>query len=112
MDLTRIICWMIHVYTASGVIVAMLTLDAGLKGNYPLAFLLMALAVLIDATDGPLARRFRIKEVVPQIDGRKLDDIADYANYTFVPLVLLAHSGWLPTPGWLWAGIALSLIHI
>lgn len=107
MDSIRFICWLIHVYTASGVIVAMMTLFAGLQGNYPLAFALMALAVVIDATDGPLARRFDVKSVVPQIDGRKLDDIADYLNYTFVPLVLLAHAKWLPEPGWVWSGIAL-----
>ena len=107
MNSTRILCWLVHLYTASGVVVAMMTLNAGLQGDYPRTFLLMVLAVLIDATDGPLARRFNVKENVPQIDGRKLDDIADYANYTFVPLVLLPHAGWLPEPGWLWAGIAL-----
>lgn len=106
-NVTKAICWAIHIYTALGVVVAMLTLSAGWQGDYQRAFLLMILAVLIDATDGPLARQFTIWEVVPQIDGRKLDDIADYANYTFVPLVLLGHSGWLPSPAGLWVGIAL-----
>ena len=104
---TMLICWLIHIFTASGTVVALLTLEAGLRGDYPRAFLLMILAVLIDAMDGPLARRFNVSLVLPQIDGRKLDDITDYANYSFVPLVLLAYSGWLPDPGWFWAGIAM-----
>jgi phosphatidylcholine synthase len=48
-------------------------------------FLLLAAAVLVDATDGALARRARVKEVLPQFDGTRLDDIVDYLNYAFVP---------------------------
>ena len=40
------------------------------------------------------------------IDGRKLDDITDYLNYSFVPLVLVAWAGWLPQPAVVWAAIA------
>ncbi len=104
---SRIVAWMVHAYTAIGIVVALRTLSSGLQGDYRTAFAWMIVAVLIDATDGPIARRALVWQVLPQIDGRKLDDIADYANYTFVPLAILAQSGWLPNPGWLWAGIAM-----
>jgi phosphatidylcholine synthase len=103
----QIICWFIHLYTALGSVVALLTLHAGINENYRLAFAWMIVAVLIDATDGPLARRYDIRAVVPQIDGSKLDDISDYANYTLVPIVLLSRADWLPEPKLLWAGIPL-----
>jgi phosphatidylcholine synthase len=67
----------------------------------------MIVAVLIDATDGTLARKFRVKEVVPHIDGRKLDDIVDYLNYPFLPLLMIVSAGWLPEPGWFWASVPL-----
>ena len=99
---------LIHLYTALGSVVALLTLHAGLNENYRLAFVWMIVAVLIDSTDGPLARRYDIRAVVPQIDGRKLDDISDYANYTLVPIVLLSsRADWLPEPRLLWAGVPL-----
>ena len=50
------------------------------------SFLLMAAATLVDATDGFLARKVRIKEVVPSFDGRRLDDLIDFLNYTFLPI--------------------------
>ena len=103
----RVICWFIHLYTALGSVVALLTLHAGLNDNYRLAFVWMIVAVLIDTTDGPLARRYDIRAVVPQIDGRKLDDISDYANYTLIPIVLLSLADWLPQPRLLWAGVPL-----
>jgi phosphatidylcholine synthase len=63
----------------------------------------MVVAVLIDATDGTLARRVNVTRVAPHIDGRKLDDIVDYLNYTFVPIFLLVEAEWLPEPAAFWA---------
>jgi phosphatidylcholine synthase len=67
----------------------------------------MAVAVVIDAVDGTLARRVRVWVICPQIDGRKLDDIVDYVNYSFVPIILLCRAEWLPAPVWAWASIPL-----
>ena len=58
----------------------------------------MAIATIVDSTDGTLARKVRIKEVVPGFDGRRLDDIVDFLNYTFLPLLLIWRAGILP-PG-------------
>ena len=40
----------------------------------------------------------RIKEVVPSFDGRRLDDIIDFLNYTFLPMLLIWRADLLP-PG-------------
>ncbi len=103
----KLLAYAVHVYTASGLLCGALTAADILSGNYRRAFVWMSVAVLIDATDGTFARRFRVKDVVPQIDGRKLDDIVDYLNYTFLPLLMIGSAGWLPPPAWLWTSVPL-----
>ncbi len=48
----------------------------------------MFLAIMIDATDGTLARRFNVSKILPQFDGRKLDDLVDFLNYVLVPVAM------------------------
>ena len=60
------------------------------------AFALMLVATFVDSTDGWLARRARVKEVVPNFDGRTLDDIVDFQTYTSLPLLLIWRTGILP----------------
>src|SRR5262249_16409746 len=56
----------------------------------------MVAATIIDATDGSLARLARVKEVVPNIDGARLDDLVDYLTFVFLPALLLYQAGDLP----------------
>jgi phosphatidylcholine synthase len=103
----KLLAYTVHLYTAMGLLCSALIAADIVQQNYRRAFLWMIVAVLIDATDGTFARKFRVKEVVPHIDGRKLDDIVDYINYTFLPLLMIGAAGWLPSPSWLWASIPL-----
>jgi phosphatidylcholine synthase len=103
----RIWAYGVHAYTAMGLLCGALIAADIIQGNYRRSFVWMIVAVLIDATDGTFARKLRVKEVVPHIDGRKLDDIVDYLNYTFLPLLMVGSAGWLPQPSWLWASIPL-----
>jgi len=52
--------------------------------------------VVIDASDGTLARAARVKQVLPWFDGDRLEDIVDYLNYVLVPCLLLIRAGLLP----------------
>ena len=91
--------WCVHGYTALGLVAAALIAVLVVRGgseSFGWAFLLMALATIVDATDGTLARRVRIKEVVPGFDGRRLDDIIDFLNYTFLPILLVWRAEILP----------------
>ena len=83
------IAWLAHVYTASGVVLAFLAARAVIDHDYRTAFFWLALQVLVDATDGVLARALRVKERTPRFDGAKLDDIVDYLTYVFVPALLV-----------------------
>src|SRR3984885_9169859 len=101
----KLLAYSVHAYTATGLLFGALIAADIIQHNYRRAFIWMIVTVLIDATDGTFARKVRVKEVVPHIDGRKLDDIVDYLNYTFLPLILIASAGWLPSPTWLWASV-------
>lgn len=89
----------VHGYTAAGAVLALVATLSVMDGDDRRALLLLYAAVVIDATDGWLARAVQVREVLPAIDGRRLDDIVDYATFVFAPAVLLVASGRLP-PGW------------
>ena len=94
--------WAVHLLTASGAVVGGWCLIAIHRGDYRGAFFGMVLAGVIDAVDGPLARLVRVKEVLPQFDGTKLDDIVDYLNYVVVPIVFIYEANLLPASVSIW----------
>jgi phosphatidylcholine synthase len=87
----------VHLYTASGAVLTLLILIAAYNGNAVLALWLMLATLIIDSTDGLLARRFRVKEFLPFFDGSLLDNIVDYMTYVLAPILLLWTTGYLPT---------------
>jgi phosphatidylcholine synthase len=94
--LARTLAWSVHLYTALGAVVALEAIVSTVQGDARSAFLWMAAALVIDSSDGTLARAARVKEVVPTYDGSKLDDIVDYLNYVFVPIFFALQTGLLP----------------
>jgi len=88
---------MVHAYTASGALLAFLAALAIVAGRYRAAFLWLFAAIVIDATDGWLARRVRVGDRLPQFSGAKLDDLIDYLTFVFVPALLLWQADLLPT---------------
>ena len=88
----------VHLYTASGLFFILLAIAELFPSpvDVPRTFLWLLIAVGIDATDGPLARRYHVAKYAGAIDGRKIDDIVDYLSFTLVPLLLVWRAGWLP----------------
>ncbi len=105
--LSVVLSFCVHLYTAAGLLAALMTLHYIVLDDYKRAFYWMFVAVVIDATDGTFARTVDVKRNVPWIDGRKLDDIVDFLNYTFVPIFMMWHAEWLPEPVWLFCAIPL-----
>ena len=100
--------WAVHVYTASGFVVGFLALRATVDGRPQSAFSWMLIAVLIDATDGMLARAAQVKRIVPWFNGAKLDDLVDYFTYVIVPAVFVYQFQLLPASAGLpFAGLIL-----
>jgi len=103
--LTTVLAWSVHLYTALGLVAAALIALLIVRGDaaaFRAAFLLMIVATLIDATDGTLARAVQVKTVLPGFDGRRLDDLIDFLNYTFLPLFLIWRAGLLPAGYEIW----------
>src|SRR5918993_1112195 len=86
----------VHLYTASGAVLALLILVAAFQGEAVKALWLMLASLIIDSTDGLLARRLRVSEALPFFDGAMLDNIVDYMTYVLAPMVLLWSGGHLP----------------
>jgi phosphatidylcholine synthase len=88
--------WLVHLFTASGVVIALLALEATYRGEWRLALLWLLAALAVDGVDGTLARWARVKEHVPRIDGEAFDLIVDYLNYVFVPAIFICRAGLVP----------------
>lgn len=81
--------WTVHLYTSLGLVCGFLALSSILNYEAKQAFFWLGIALMIDATDGTLARNYNIKMWTPGFDGRKLDDITDYLNYAFIPVIFI-----------------------
>jgi len=102
MSWNLVVAWLVHLYTASGVVLALFSILLIEAAEFQNAFWLMALAVAIDASDGTLARAARVKELIPWFDGDRLEDIIDYLNYVLVPCLLLVRAELLPRSDAVW----------
>lgn len=90
--MTTLLAWLAHFYTALGLICAAgiaVFIVRGDEASLRQAFFLMMIATAIDATDGWLARRARVRDVLPDFDGTALDNVIDFHTYTSLPLLLI-----------------------
>ncbi len=92
----------VHFFTATGAVFAMLAMLAAVEERWPLMFLWLVVAFIVDGIDGPLARHYDVKTNAAEFDGVLMDLIIDYLTYVFIPAYALFKSGLLPGwPGWL-----------
>ncbi len=92
----RIPAALVHVFTASGAACALLATFALLRSDWQTLFAWLGVALVIDALDGPMARRVHIKTHLPRFDGERLDLVIDYITYVFIPALALVQAGFLP----------------
>ena len=88
----------VHLFTATGSVLSMLALLAAVEGEWSTMFGWLIVALVVDGVDGPLARRYRVKENWQTHDGVLMDLIIDYMTYVFIPAFALFKSGLLD--GW------------
>lgn len=101
----RIFPFLIHVLTASGAAFALLALMSAHDRLWSQMFWWLGAALVVDAVDGPLARRWHVQERLPRWSGDVLDLVVDFVTYVFVPAYAIAVSGLLPAPVAVAAGI-------
>ncbi|MGI8524953.1 MAG: CDP-alcohol phosphatidyltransferase family protein [Pseudolabrys sp.] len=86
----------IHIFTASGAALALLAMILAGGGHWSAMFFCLGIALLVDALDGPLAREFKVAQLLPRWSGDTLDLVVDFTTYVFVPAYAIAASGLLP----------------
>lgn len=84
-----IAAWLVHLYTASSAVLALLATRAIFEYRFRDAFFWLGVAIMIDSSDGLFARAARVSQRLPWFNGAKLDDIVDYLTYVFVPAVFV-----------------------
>jgi phosphatidylcholine synthase len=105
--LVRAAAFGVHLLTAMGAALALLSLLAAADRRWPAMFLWLGLAVIVDTVDGPIARRLRVAELLPRWAGDVLDLVVDFLTYVFVPAFAIAAGGLLPGHAGLVAGIVI-----
>ena len=59
---TRLKALSVHLLTATGAVFSMLAMLAAADGRWALMFFWLIVALVVDGIDGPLARRYKVKE--------------------------------------------------
>ncbi len=72
-------------------------------------FVALGIALIVDAIDGPLARRLNVAQILPRWSGATLDLVVDFVTYVFVPAYAIAASGLLPPVLAVPAGVAIVI---
>jgi phosphatidylcholine synthase len=99
----------VHVLTAAGAACALLALIAAAAGQWAAMFAWLGLALIVDAADGPLARRLAVARTMPRWSGETLDLVVDFTTYVFVPAYAIVAGGVLPAWSAAAAGVAIVM---
>ncbi|MCC6567399.1 MAG: hypothetical protein IT298_16700 [Chloroflexi bacterium] len=92
--------WAVHLYTGLGGLIGVMALLLAASGDVRGAFGLLVVTMIIDGTDGILARRVKVWEVLPRFDGASLDNAIDLLTYGYIPIFIMANERLLPHPFW------------
>lgn len=86
--MTKIFAYLVHLFTASGLLAGFLGLLAAVEGDYRAAMLWMLATLVIDGVDGTFARMAKVQEVLPHVSGKTIDYVIDFFTYAILPAYL------------------------
>src|ERR1700692_4025986 len=92
---TRTAAFCVHIFTALGGGVALIPMLEAVREHWVAMFAWLGVALVIDAVDGPIARRLDVARVQPYWSGDVLDLVVDFVTYVFVPAYAITASGLL-----------------
>jgi phosphatidylcholine synthase len=93
--LTRAAAFSVHLFTALGAGIALIAMLEAVREHWTAMFAWLGVALVIDAIDGPIARRLDVVRVQPDWSGDVLDLVVDFVTYVFVPAYAITASGLL-----------------
>jgi phosphatidylcholine synthase len=88
----RAAAFSVHIFTAMGAGVALIALLEAVREHWAVMFAWLGAALVIDALDGPIARRLDVVRVQPDWSGEVLDLVVDFVTYVFVPAYAITAS--------------------
>jgi len=91
----RAAAFSVHIFTALGAGVALIALLEAVREHWAAMFWWLGVALVIDAVDGPIARRLDVVHLQPNWSGDVLDLVVDFVTYVFVPAYAITASGLL-----------------
>ena len=86
----------VHALTAFGAVLGFQALLEAVAHNWEAAFAWLGAALVVDAVDGPLARRVGVKDILPRFSGERLDLIIDFITYVLVPAFIIHEARLVP----------------
>jgi phosphatidylserine synthase len=101
--------WAVHFYTATGAVMAFLATREAFAGDFRMAFVWLFAALVVDSSDGTLARLAHVHDRLPHFSGEKVDDLVDYLTFVFVPALIVWRADLIPA-GWGLAVVAAMLL--
>src|ERR1700676_1489093 len=94
--LARAAAFSVHIFTALGAGIALIALLEAVREHWAAIVWWLGVALVIDAVDGPIARRLDVARMQPNWSGDVLDLVVDFVTYVFVPAYAITASGLLP----------------
>jgi phosphatidylcholine synthase len=91
----RAAAFSVHIFTAIGAGIALIALLEAVREHWAAMFAWLGVALMIDAVDGPMARRLDVANLQPNWSGEVLDLVVDFVTYVFVPAYAITASGLL-----------------
>jgi phosphatidylcholine synthase len=91
----RAAAFSVHIFTAMGAGIALIALLEAVREHWAAMFAWLGVALVVDALDGPIARRLDVMRLQPDWSGEVLDLVVDFVTYVFVPAYAITASGML-----------------
>jgi len=91
----RIAAFGVHVFTALGAGIALIAMLEAVREHWANMFAWLGVALIIDAVDGPLARKLDVERLQPNWSGEVLDLVVDFVTYVFIPAYAITASNML-----------------
>lgn len=107
--LQKTLAWAVHIFTASGMVAGFMAILAINEKDWREAMFWLILCLIIDGIDGTFARMFKVKEVLPFMDGKTMDFVVDIATYAIIPAYFF-HEADLVAESWKLPCTALILL--
>ena len=95
--LRKIAAYGVHLFTSCGILAGFMAILAIEQRQWQEATAWLFLCQVIDGIDGTFARWCNVESIVPEMDGKTIDQVIDFATYALLPAYFFYHSGLVGT---------------